>query len=65
MGKTSTQVKRRYNDKTSTRWVVDLRNEDFAKIESLRGEMSRAVFLKHLIDRYEQEQEPEHMPTKP
>ena len=33
MGKTSTEVKRRYNEKTYTRWAVDLRNEDFEKIE--------------------------------
>ena len=49
MGKTSTAVKRRYNEKTYTRWYADLRNEDFEKIESLRGEMSRAKFLKMLL----------------
>ena len=53
MGKTSTAVKRKYNDKTYTRWAVDLRNEDFEKVEQLRGEMSRSQFLKLLISQYE------------
>ncbi len=57
MGKTSTEVKRRYNAKTYTRWAVDLRNEDFEKIEALRGELSRAQFLKKLIDFYETNKE--------
>ena len=46
MGKTSTEVKRRYNEKTYKRWFADLRNEDFDRIEALRGEQSRAAFLK-------------------
>lgn len=53
MSKTSTAVKRRYNDKTYTRWAVDLRNEDFEKIETMRGDMSRSQFLKMLITHYE------------
>ena len=53
MGKTSTDAKRRYNEKTYTRWTVDLKNDDFQKIESMRGEMSRAQFLKMLISHYE------------
>lgn len=57
MGKTSTAVKRRYNAKTYTRWAVDLRNEDFEKLEALRGEMSRAQFLKLLIANYLKEPE--------
>ncbi len=52
MGKTSTAVKRRYNAKTYTRWTVDLRNEDFECIEKLRGDMSRAQFLKTLLAIY-------------
>ena len=32
MGKTSTEVKRRYNEKTYKRWFADLRNEDFDRI---------------------------------
>ena len=58
MGKTSTELKRRYNAKTYTRWAVDLRNEDFEKIEALRGEMSRAQFLKTLIANYKPDEEP-------
>lgn len=57
MGKTSTEVKRRYNAKTYTRWAVDLRNEDFEKIEELRGDLSRAQFLKKLIEFYESHQD--------
>ena len=52
MGKTSTEVKRRYNAKTYTRWSVDLRNEDFEKIEIMRGDLSRSQFLKMLISNY-------------
>ncbi|MBR4934491.1 MAG: hypothetical protein IKZ01_01325 [Anaerotignum sp.] len=53
MGKTSTESKRKYNEKTYTRWHADLRNEDFEKIEAIRGEMSRAKFLKMLVEFYE------------
>lgn len=52
MGRTSTASKRKYNDKTYKRWVVDLRNEDFEKIERLRGDLSRTQFLKELISNY-------------
>lgn len=52
MSKTSTEVKRRYNAKTYKRWAVDLRNEDYEAIETLRGEMSRAQFLKMLIENH-------------
>ena len=55
MSKTSTAVKRRFNEKTYTRWYADLRNEDFDKIEAIRGNMSRAQFLKMLIARYVKE----------
>lgn len=55
MAKTSTEVKRRYNAKTYTRWTVDLRNEDYEKIEELRGELSRAAFLKKLISLLQEE----------
>lgn len=49
---TSTAVKRRYNEKTYTRWGVDLRNEVFAEIEHIREEtgLSRAEFLKMLVN---------------
>nr|DAP83206.1 MAG TPA: hypothetical protein [Caudoviricetes sp.] len=53
MGKTSSEVKRRYNAKTYKRWVADLRNEDFEMIETLRGEMSRSQFLKKLVSLYQ------------
>lgn len=51
MSKPTTAVKRRYNAKTYTRWSVDLRNEDFEKIEKLRGDLSRSQFLKMLIEK--------------
>lgn len=53
MGKPSTAVKRRYNDKTYKRWFADLRYEDFDRIEALRGELSRAAFLKKMLALYE------------
>jgi len=59
MGKTSTDVKRRYNEKTYKRWFADLRNEDFEQIESLRGDMSRAQFLKKLLNIYTEHTGPE------
>ena len=59
MSKTSTDVKRRYNEKTYTRWFADLRNEDFQRIEALRGDMSRAQFLKQLVDFYTAYEKPE------
>lgn len=45
---TSTAVKRRYNDKTYTRFSADLRNETFAEIDAWLKErgMSRATFIK-------------------
>lgn len=54
MSKTSTEVKRRYNAKTYTRWTADLRNEDNEVIESLRSqlELSRSQFLKMLVNFY-------------
>ena len=52
MSKTSTEVKHRYNEKTYKRWFADLRLEDFEQIEALRGDMSRAQFLKLLLEQY-------------
>ncbi len=48
---TSTEVKRRYNEKTYSRWFVSLRNEVFEEIEKIREEtgLSRAEFLKMLV----------------
>lgn len=51
---TSTDVKRKYNEKTYSRWYLSLRNEDFEKIETMRGDMSRAEFLKMLVAFYEE-----------
>lgn len=53
MGTTSSAVKRRYNQKTYKRFTADMRIEDFERIEKLRGNMSRAEFIKFLADRYE------------
>ena len=55
MGKTSTEAKRRYNDKTYKRWFADLRTEDFERIETLRGERSRAAFLKKAVTALEKD----------
>ena len=54
MGKTSSEVKRRYNAKTYTRWTADLKNEDAESIEALRAslELSRSQFLKMLVNFY-------------
>ncbi len=52
MSKTSSEVKRRYNAKTYSRWTADLRHEDFEAIEKLRGDLSRAQFLKMLVAMY-------------
>ena len=54
MGKTSSAVKRRYNEKVYSRFVCDLKKDDFERIENLRqiGEMSRSEFLLMLVDKY-------------
>ena len=52
MGYTSTEVKSRYNKKTYTVFSCALRNEDFERIDAMRGEMSRAAFLKMLVAFY-------------
>lgn len=52
MGRTSSEVKNRYNKKTYSQWSAALRKEDFERIEQLRGEMSRAAFLKMLVEKY-------------
>jgi hypothetical protein len=48
---TSTDVKRRYNEKTYKRWFVSLRNDVFEEIEAYREAegLSRAEFLKMLV----------------
>jgi len=50
---TSSAVKERYKKKTYKPWKMDLRFEDFDRVESLRGEMSRREYLMMLIDFYE------------
>lgn len=57
MGRTSSEVKNRYNKKTYSQWSAALRKEDFERIERLRGEMSRPAFLKMLVEKYCQEQQ--------
>ena len=59
MSKTSTEVKRRYNEKTYKRWFADLRAEDFDRVEALRGAQSRAQFLKQLVEFYLSHSTPE------
>ena len=57
LSRTSTEVKRRYNAKTYKCWSVDLRFEDYDRLEELRGELSRAAFLKKLLEQYMHEVE--------
>ena len=52
MGYTSSAVKARYNKKTYTVFSCALRNDDFNRIDAMRGEMSRAAFLKMLVAFY-------------
>ena len=57
MGKTSSEVKNRYNKKTYSVWSAALRKEDFERIEAMRGELSRSAFLKMLVEKYSSETE--------
>lgn len=50
---TSSAVKRRYNQKTYKRITVDLKFSDYDKFEELRGEMSRAEFIRQLMANWE------------
>ena len=59
MSRTSTAVKRKYNEKTYSRFVADLRKEDYEKIEQARGEMSRAQFLLMLFREHQAKTETE------
>lgn len=54
MGYTSTAAKRKYNDKTYSRFAVDLRKQDFEEIEKARGEMSRSQFLLMLFREHQE-----------
>ena len=58
MSKTSTASKRKYNEKTYKRWLVDLRIEDFEKIEKLRGDLSRSQFLMKLVELHSESRTP-------
>lgn len=44
-----TDVNQRFLNKAYKQWSVRLRNSDFEKIEKLRGETSRADFMKELV----------------
>lgn len=52
MGKTSSEVKRRYNQKTYSAWTVYLHKEVAEHYAELKGDMSRAEWLKMLVDAY-------------
>ena len=54
MSRTSSAVKRKYNEKTYSRYVADLRKEDYEEIEQARGEMSRAQFLLMLFREHQE-----------
>lgn len=49
---TSTAVKRKYNEKTYKRFYADIKIAEFEEIEKLRGELSRAEFLRQLVQLY-------------
>ncbi len=52
MSRTSTAVKRRYNQKTYKRWIAEIRNAEYDEIEAARGDMSRAEFLRTIFRFY-------------
>lgn len=47
--RTSSAVKRKYNQKTYKRIAVDLRFADYDEFEKLRGDMPRAEFIRQLM----------------
>ena len=59
MGKTSNEVKRRYNSKTYTEFHVSLKHEDYNKIEKIteEKEISKAEFVRQAIKKFEDEKE--------
>lgn len=59
MSRTSTAVKRKYNEKTYSRFYADIRKEDYEAIEQARGEMSRAQFLLMLFREHQERTEAE------
>ena len=54
---TSTQSKRKYNDKTYSRWFADIKKDDFEMLEEARGAMSRSQFLLMLYENYKNAEE--------
>lgn len=54
MSKTSSAVKRRYNAKTYKRFTADIKIAEFEEIEKLRGDISRAEFLRKLVKLYKE-----------
>lgn len=54
MSKTSSAVKRRYNAKTYKRFTADIKIAEFEEIEKLRGDTSRAEFLRELVKLYKE-----------
>ena len=59
MSNTSSAVKRRYNEKTYSRFTADIKKDDFERIESLRGDMSRSAFLLMLVDEWQKNHQEE------
>ena len=59
MSKTSSAVKRRYNEKAYSRFTADIKKDDFERIESLRGDMSRSAFLLMLVDEWQKRHQEE------
>lgn len=49
---TSTAVKRKYNEKTYKRFYADIKIAEFEELEKLRGDLSRADFLRKLVRLY-------------
>lgn len=54
MSKTSSAVKNRYNAKTYKEFRAMIKIAEFDEIEKLRGETSRAQFLRELVKTYKQ-----------
>lgn len=54
MSKSSSAVKRRYNAKTYKEFRAMIKISEFEEIEKLRGEKSRAAFLRELVKTYKE-----------
>ena len=55
--RTSTAVKRRYNQKTYKRVIADLKFDEYDEFARLRGEMSRAEFIRQLMANWKETHE--------